>query len=133
MSDVHTGSCHCRGVSYEVRGDLRPVIYCHCEQCRKTSGNFVGASACDVDALVMTSERTLTWYRASPMALRGFCNECGGNLFWKPGHGRYVSLFAGTLDLPTGIKAEKHIYVADKADYVDLTDGLPQFAQDDDT
>lgn len=132
MSDaVHTGSCLCGGVSYEVRGDFRPVSYCHCEQCRKTSGNFVGATACEIDALHMLSETSLTWYRASDTARRGFCSVCGGNVFWAPDHRNYISIFAGTVDMPTGLVAENHIYVADKADYVDIGDGLPQFPQND--
>jgi hypothetical protein len=35
-----TGGCLCGAVRYEVRGPLRPVVYCHCTQCRRTSGHF---------------------------------------------------------------------------------------------
>lgn len=35
---------------------------------------------------------------------------------------------AGTLDLPTGIKAVAHIYVGSASDYHDIQDGLPQYA-----
>ena len=37
-----------------------------------------------------------------------------------------MSIMAGTLDQSAGIKAAEHIYVEFKADYYDLTDGLPQ-------
>ena len=34
-----TGSCLCGAVRYEVGGELRDVIYCHCEKCRRTHGH----------------------------------------------------------------------------------------------
>ena len=33
---------------------------------------------------------------------------------------------AGTLDAPTGLAVKGHIFTADKGDYYDITDGLPQ-------
>ena len=35
-------------------------------------------------------------------------------------------LMTGSLDLPTGLKAETHIFVADASDYYTIDDGLPQ-------
>jgi hypothetical protein len=34
----------------------------------------------------------------------------------------------GSLDLPTGIKADAHIFVAAASDYYTIDDGLPQHA-----
>jgi hypothetical protein len=34
---------------------------------------------------------------------------------------------AGTLDGPTGLLTTQHIYVADKPDFYEIKDGLPQF------
>ena len=36
---------------------------------------------------------------------------------------------AGTLDPPTHLKIEQHIFVADKSDYYTIGDGAPQQAQ----
>ncbi len=44
---THTGSCLCGAVTYEVRGDLRPSVACHCSQCRKTSGHYWSATQVD--------------------------------------------------------------------------------------
>ena len=40
-----------------------------------------------------------------------------------------TSIGSGTLDGPTGIETAKHIYVADKGDYYDLSDDLPKHDQ----
>ena len=34
---------------------------------------------------------------------------------------------AGAFEQPSALKAEMHIFVADKGDYYEITDGLPQF------
>jgi hypothetical protein len=125
-----TGSCLCGAVKYGISGTLRKVVYCHCAQCRKTSGHFVAATACDTDQLDITEDAGLAWYQSSDIAARGFCSRCGSSLFWRPEHGKYVAVMAGALDAPTGLKSREHIYVDDASDYYDIADGLPQFQQD---
>jgi hypothetical protein len=125
------GGCLCGGVRYETLGPLRNVIACHCSQCRKTSGHFVAATQVPSKELRLTESATLRWYRSSAGAERGFCVRCGGNLFWRetaPGS-LDTSIMAGTLDPPTGLRIVEHIYTADKSDYYEIDDGLPQSAQ----
>jgi len=71
---------------------------------------------------------TLTWYRSSDRAERGFCRVCGGNLFWRPSGEERTAITAGTLDTPTNIKLGEHIFVSDKSDYYELNDDLPKKA-----
>ena len=47
MTDRVTGSCLCKGVTFEIPGELRSIIACHCSQCAKTSGNFAAMARCD--------------------------------------------------------------------------------------
>lgn len=117
------GSCLCGSVRYSVAGPLRPVIACHCTQCRKTSGHHVAATAAARGDIRI--DGAVTWYASSEKARRGFCGVCGSNLFWD-GPGSHLSIFAGTLDTPTGVTLAAHIYCADKGDYYEITDGLPQ-------
>lgn len=117
------GSCLCGAVRYVVNGALRPVIACHCQQCRKTSGHHVAATSALREAVEITGD--VAWYASSETAKRGFCPNCGSNLFWD-GPGKNISIFAGTLDAPTGLHLEAHIFCADKGDYYEISDGLPQ-------
>ena len=121
-----TGRCLCGGVRYRVAGDLRPVIYCHCGQCRRTSGHFVAATAVAMDALEIVAGESLTWFASSEYASRGFCRVCGSSLFWRLDDGSHMSIMAGTLDDSGGLEAVEHIYVGAKGGYYELTDGLPQ-------
>jgi len=118
-----TGGCICGAVTYQVTAELRPVIACHCTQCRKTSGHHVAATSAPRDAVKITG--TVTWYASSDTARRGFCGICGSNLFWD-GPGANLSIFAGTLDGDPGVRLIGHIFCADKGAYYDLTDDLPK-------
>lgn len=121
------GSCLCGGVTYALKSPLRNSVACHCVQCRKTSGHYVSATQVAAGHLEMLSTTTLQWYRSSPKAERGFCNTCGSSLFWRhEDDGGAVSVMSGTLDGATGIATEKHIFVADKGDYYEIADALPQ-------
>ena len=126
---VATGGCLCGAVTYKVTGPLRPVVACHCQQCRKTSGHHVAATAAERDHISISGP--VTWYASSETARRGFCGVCGSNLFWD-GSGEHISIFAGTLDGDTGLETAGHIYVADKGDYYSIADGCPQYAGDQD-
>ena len=126
---VHRGSCLCGGVVYEVEGPLRDVVGCHCSQCRKQTGHFMAATAAKHTDFRMVKQATLKWYAASPTAERAFCATCGSTLFWQ-GKGRdYIAIAAGSLDGPTGLRTEGHIFCADKGDYYDIADGDYQRAQ----
>ncbi|MCF6445620.1 GFA family protein [Nereida sp. MMG025] len=123
-----TGGCLCGAVTYRVTGALRPVVACHCTQCRKTTGNFVTATSALRENVEIQGD--VTWFASSETAKRGFCGTCGSNLFWD-GPGINLSIMAGTLDGPTGLKTAGHIFCADKGDYYDLPADLPCAAQAD--
>ena len=121
-----TGACLCGGVRFEVRGPLRDVIVCHCGQCRRTHGHVAAYTSTDRDNVVFHGKASLKWYVSSDKARRGFCSDCGASLFWEPeGEGR-LAVAAGALDLPTGLKTERHVFTDDAGDYYEITDDLPR-------
>ena len=117
------GSCLCGAVRFTADGPFRPVIACHCVQCRKTSGHHVAATSAPRAGIAITGE--VTWYASSDVARRGFCATCGSQLFWD-GAGENLSIFAGALDGPTGLKLAGHIFCASKGDYYEIADDLPK-------
>jgi hypothetical protein len=125
-STRQTGGCLCGGVRYIVNGPLRGVVACHCMQCRRTSGHYAAMTNASSEHLELTTSQTLSWYQSSATAERGFCNTCGSNLFWRQFDSDTTSITAGTLDTPTGIAMQEHIFVADKSDYYVLDDDVPK-------
>lgn len=129
MNDaVKTGGCLCGAVQYSVSGPMRPVVACHCTQCRKSSGHHVAATSAPKGAIVV--DGPVVWYQSSDTARRGFCGTCGSNLLWD-GSGKFLSIFAGTLDGETGLAMAEHIFCADKGDYYDIADDMLQLPGDD--
>jgi hypothetical protein len=124
-----TGRCLCGSVSYEVKGPLREVLVCHCEECRRWHGHVSATTAANRGDLVMREERGLRWIdspRSDAHARRGFCAECGSSMFWDAPGRETISIAAGTLDGETGLRVASHWYVSQAADYYDLpADGLP--------
>lgn len=128
MSDeTRTGGCLCGNVRYTVRGPMRSVSLCHCGQCRKTSGHVWGSAVAPRSAIDVTGE--VTWYRSSETAERGFCASCGSSLFWRMDSEETQSVSLGSMDAPTGLMLEKHIWVASKGDYYTIQEDLPQRAE----
>lgn len=119
---MKTGSCLCGAVKYEFDEPSRPVIVCHCRQCRKQTGSMMHASSADNSRFRITDDTGLKWYRASKRATRGFCGTCGSVLFWRPDNGSHTSFTAGSIDGDTGLTVEGHIYCDFKGDYYDVPD-----------
>ena len=115
------GSCLCGAVHYRVSGPLRPIIACHCIQCRKSSGHYVAATACPTEALHIEGD-TLQWFASSPQAERGFCGGCGSNLFWRRTGSGSTSIWAGSIDGPTGLHIAQQMFTRFKGDYYTLPD-----------
>ena len=125
-----TGRCLCGAVRYEVRGPLRDVLICHCEDCRRWHGHVAAFTAARRDDLAIGDERAVRWIESPASdahARRGFCGECGSSLFWDAPGRDTISIAAGTLDGDLELRVAGHVYVPRRAGYYDLPDdGLPR-------
>ena len=123
------GSCECQGVVFELIGELRDVVFCPCSQCRKTSGHYWAATQVSKGNLNLIKATSLSWYDSSDKARRGFCSVCGSSMFYERKGIDKISVSAGSLEIPTSLDRMRHIYVASKGDYYDISDDSPQFEE----
>ena len=117
---THTGACACGAVRYEVCGPFSPVIACHCETCRRTSGHFPVVTSAQAGNWTLVEDRGLRWYRSSGLLERGFCGDCGASLFWKFDAGDRLIFALGSLDDTDGFGVALHMFVEEKGGYYDL-------------
>jgi hypothetical protein len=122
------GSCLCGAVTFTLAEPEPPTAAsaCHCTQCRKQSEHCFASANVPKTAVAVSGAEHLTWYRSSEKVRRGFCSTCGSWLFWEPVQQDWTSVALGSIDGPTGVRLERHIFVADMGDYYDIADGLPQ-------
>ena len=72
------GSCLCGGIRYEISGELKDVLNCHCSMCRKAHGAAFRSRARirAADFRLTCGEDLLTFYQSSPGTHRGYCRVC---------------------------------------------------------
>lgn len=127
---MHKGSCLCGRVTFQIDCELAPPSACHCRECRKHSGHYEASADVPRTAVKVEGEEYVKWYESSSKVRRGFCETCGSTLFWDPLDSKqhdWTSIALGAFDTPTNTKIKQHIFTAEKGDYYDITDGLPQF------
>ncbi|MCP3137511.1 GFA family protein [Pyxidicoccus xibeiensis] len=124
---MHTGGCFCGAIRYEVSAPMTGVTYCHCSKCRRWHGHVGAYTAVDRDGFRLTEARGLKWHSVSPTVRRGFCVECGSSVLFDETPDPKISICAGTLDAPTGVREKAHIYTASKGDYYEVSGELPTY------
>lgn len=118
------GRCLCGNVTFRINGPVTHAGYCHCAECRRQSGHYWASATVSDSAIIIAGD--VSWYAASTFAKRGFCARCGTFLFWRADNADEVGFSLGAIEGQTGIVMEKHIFTAEKGDYYQITDGLPQ-------
>jgi hypothetical protein len=127
------GRCACGAVQYETTGVLRDVVNCHCARCRRFTGHHMAAAAVAANRLRLLTSETLRWYQPVESVHYGFCGRCGSSLFWKTdATSSTVSIAAGSLDQPTGLRTTTAWWVSEAADYHERQAGLIEHRYDGD-
>ncbi|MGD0166396.1 MAG: GFA family protein [Gaiellaceae bacterium] len=109
------GSCLCGGVSFELEPPFVLASDCHCERCRKHSGNF-GSASIEVpreQLRLLSGEELLgRWQPAPGLAVKVFCRRCGSSLYGtKEPEGDTVWVRLGALDGDPGLRPSRHVWV----------------------
>ena len=120
-------SCLCGGIQLITKGPLRHVSNCHCSQCMKTHGNYAAYTATPEKDIQFIKKKTLKWFKSSKKAKRGFCNKCGGSMFFKSLGSDNISIAAGMFKNPTKLETTMNIFIKGKLDYYTLDNKLLKF------
>ena len=123
-----SGCCFCGDAAYRVQDAFHYAAFCHCSQCRRTTGSafkpFAGiereklALSCDASALLLVGEAD---------GHDAHCRRCGSLLYSVVREGSFVHVAMGSLVDAPSIRPDRHIFVGSKAPWFEITDGLPQF------
>jgi hypothetical protein len=128
-----SGSCACGRVQFELAGRPLVMMHCHCSRCRRARGGAYATNlAWKLDALRYTvGEEMLSNFDLPDARFFGttFCSHCGGFLPRRSEGRGAVIVPVGSLDSDPEITAMAHQFVASRASWFDITDGVPQFPE----
>ncbi len=127
------GGCACAATRYELTA--RPLIVhaCHCRDCQRITGSAFVINLWIERKFVQASGAAPASYRLSGGSGKQhdvfFCGRCGTYLWSKyhiaPGDCLFVR--AGTLDDPSAVTPDVHIYTRTKLPWVQLPNGARSF------
>lgn len=125
------GGCQCGAVRYSVDGEPEHVAFCHCRDCRRSSGAPAMVWAAYAASGFALTAGTPTAYSSNGDAVRHFCPTCGTGLYYMneaalPG---LVDIQVASLDTPDVLTPQAHIQVAERVDWMKDIAALPEFAR----
>jgi len=101
-----TGGCQCGAVRYRLEAAPGGNV-CHCRMCQKASGGpFMAFGGVPSSSFVVT-RGSLSLFRSSDIAERGFCAACGTPLTYRALGGQRVGVTLGSLDDPNVVAPEE--------------------------
>ena len=131
MSVPREGGCSCGAVRYRLTSDPLFVHCCHCLNCQRQTG-----SAFVINLLIETDRVELLAGTPQPVDVsrddrskqRIFrCPTCQVAVYSHYGHPGVAFVRGGTLDEPSGVSPDVHIFTRSKLSWVELPDSVPAF------
>ena len=124
------GGCRCGSIRLRATGKPSTVVYCHCVDCRRSSGSPVSLFAGYRTGQVEMERGALKAYASSPGVVRSFCAGCGTQISyedeWLEGE---VYVHVGVFDDPERFEPEVHDWVSQKPAWLAINDDLPKYQE----
>lgn len=128
------GGCLCSAVRYVLSELPVHTFYCHCTDCQiETGGPFATEIYVAPDAVSLTGkliEHKVIGDSGEPVR-RQRCANCGSPLITVfDDEPDYICIKACSLDDPSWLKPEFHLYIKSKQPWDVIYDALPQYSGD---
>jgi hypothetical protein len=132
MSDSLDGGCACGAVRYRIDATPMFVHCCHCRDCQRQTGSaFVLNALIEADRVTLLSGAPTPWRMPTdsgrPHDIQR-CPQCQTALWSEYGGVAQLRFMrVGTLDDPTALKPDVHIYIRSKQPWVSLPPDVPAY------
>ncbi|KAL0945225.1 hypothetical protein HGRIS_000738 [Hohenbuehelia grisea] len=126
-SIVRRGACLCQRVRYELRGEPKSHLVCHCKNCQKFSGSAFMTNLFykPEDVIITQGKESIKTYKdantdSGNTLTRSFCSECGSSLFLKNSTIELTIVCSGNVEDPVQLIPKRELYPQDKRSWVSL-------------
>ncbi|MEO0329389.1 MAG: GFA family protein [Pseudomonadota bacterium] len=123
---VHRGHCRCGGVEMHASQAPNFLVYCHCDDCRRSTGAPLLASvAFPKESVVWDNLESLAEY-GNQESSRLFCNNCGSPVAQKHAEISDRIVFnTGFMDNPDAYPPTAHTFASKQISWLAMDDKLP--------
>ena len=127
MATSFSGGCLCGAVRYHCDSEPLTSAACHCTACQKrTSGPFGTVLLVPAEKLVIDKGETKKYVRMADSGNEveiNFCSDCGTSLYAANSGRRHAHIvFAGSLDDPSWVEIQAHVWTDSALPWVNLDD-----------
>jgi len=112
------GKCMCGAVKLSATAKKPSVVVCHCDMCRRWSAGPFMALNCET--VTFEGQDNIGRVRSSDWAERGFCTQCGSNLFYHLVDNSDYQVAAGLFDEQSMLRLSLQVFTDEKPAFYDF-------------
>ena len=125
-----TGSCNCGDIRYEVDGEPKNVVNCHCGLCRRMNGAAFSTYVVVLETDFRLLQGELTAWNVTRNAVKSFCGRCGTPIHNRnPKYQGLRMLHLGSLDESSQLSPQINIYCENEVDWIGAVKGRKSLDQ----
>lgn len=129
-SGVQRGGCRCGRHRLQVTTEPLWVSYCHCTDCRRSTGAPVSVFVGFAEEAVAFDGPVPSVHASSEHAERLFCAHCGTPIGYRDRRlENELYLMVGVLDEPERYVPARHAFVSGQLAWLHIADDLPRHAR----
>jgi len=131
VSAMSEGGCSCGSIRYRLTSEPLFVHGCHCRNCQRQTGSAFAVNllieAHRVELMQGEPEQVDVPRDDGSTQAIFRCPACEVAVWSNYGWPTLLFVRGGTLDDPSGVEPDAHIYTRSKLPWVTLPDGVPAF------
>jgi len=124
---TYGGHCRCKNIVIQVKGEPEFSVYCHCDDCRRSTGApLIAAVGYDKSNIIWEKRESLNnWVNGS--CTRLFCAQCGSPVAQTHDSApTRVYFYTTFMDKPELLPPKAHSYSGEQLPWLMLRDDLPR-------